>query len=147
MSLTVSDLVKRAYETAKEKGWHDRPATFGDRIALIHSEASEALEAFRSLNNDSYDAVRQPVYLNPETGNLTRDRGRYVPQMFTSKDFIHGNSEYVLNKPEGVVAELADIVIRVADLCGLYGIDLDAALEEKMAYNSTRPYRHGGKQL
>jgi NTP pyrophosphatase (non-canonical NTP hydrolase) len=53
----------------------------------------------------------------------------------------------VSGKPEGVPSELADIVIRVADMCGLYGIDLDAAIVEKMAYNKTRPFRHGGKTL
>ena len=145
--MNIRDLVKRAYETAKEKGWHDKPATFGDRMALIHSEVSEALEAFRSLDNDSHDCIRQPVYFNPETGYLTRDRGHYVPHKKANSDEYELYDEWVLNKPEGVVAELADVVIRVADLCGLYGIDLDQAIEEKMAYNSTRPYRHGGKQL
>lgn len=50
-------------------------------------------------------------------------------------------------KPEGVPSELADVVIRIADMCGLYGIDLEAAIIEKMAYNKSRPYRHGGKAL
>lgn len=39
--------------------------------------------------------------------------------------------------------ELADAVIRIADLCGHLGIDLDAVIEEKMAYNADRPYKHG----
>ena len=46
-------------------------------------------------------------------------------------------------KPEGVAVELADAVIRIADLCGYLGIDLDAVIEEKMAYNAGRPYKHG----
>jgi len=49
------------------------------------------------------------------------------------------------DKPEGIPIELADVVIRIADLCGLYGIDLQDAIEEKMSYNKDRPYRHGGK--
>lgn len=49
-------------------------------------------------------------------------------------------------KMEGVPSELADIVIRVADMCGHYGIDLEGAVAEKMAYNAKRPYRHGGKK-
>ena len=46
-------------------------------------------------------------------------------------------------KPEGVAVELADAVIRIADLCGYLGIDLDAVISEKMAYNETRPFKHG----
>jgi len=49
-------------------------------------------------------------------------------------------------KMEGIPSELADIVIRVLDLCGHYGIDLEKAISEKMAYNKTRPFRHGGKK-
>lgn len=31
----------------KSKGWYDESRTFGDDIALLHSEVSEALEAYR----------------------------------------------------------------------------------------------------
>lgn len=48
-------------------------------------------------------------------------------------------------KPEGVPSELADVVIRVLDICGYYGIDLESAVNEKLNYNATRGYRHGGK--
>ena len=39
--------------------------------------------------------------------------------------------------------ERADAVIRIADLCGHLGIDLEAASDLKMAYNETRPFKHG----
>lgn len=48
-------------------------------------------------------------------------------------------------KPAGFPVELADAVIRIMDLCGAHGIDLEAAIEMKDAYNQSRPYRHGGK--
>lgn len=50
-------------------------------------------------------------------------------------------------KPCGVLSELADVVIRIFDACGLYNADLEGMIYEKMAYNATRPHRHGGKKL
>lgn len=48
-------------------------------------------------------------------------------------------------KPFGFAIELADAVIRIADLCGELGIDLEKAIQVKHEYNKTRPYRHGKK--
>jgi NTP pyrophosphatase (non-canonical NTP hydrolase) len=48
-------------------------------------------------------------------------------------------------KPEGVPAELADVVIRCFDMADYYGIDLEAAILEKHEFNKTRPYKHGKK--
>lgn len=39
--------------------------------------------------------------------------------------------------------ELADTIIRILDYCGYFSIPLGQALEEKMEYNSKRPYKHG----
>jgi NTP pyrophosphatase (non-canonical NTP hydrolase) len=44
-----------------------------------------------------------------------------------------------------VVEELADVLIRTFDLCGRRGWNLERAVTDKMAFNKTRPYRHGGK--
>lgn len=46
-------------------------------------------------------------------------------------------------KPEGFPIECADLVIRLADLCGAMGIDLGAAIVKKHEYNVTRPHKHG----
>lgn len=54
--------------------------------------------------------------------------------------------EEILRKPCGFPSELADIIIRVLDLCAQLGIDIDAVVREKIEYNRTRPYRHGGKK-
>lgn len=48
-------------------------------------------------------------------------------------------------KPEGIPIELADLIIRVLHYTDEHGINIGKALEIKMEYNKTRPYRHGGK--
>jgi NTP pyrophosphatase (non-canonical NTP hydrolase) len=50
------------------------------------------------------------------------------------------------NKPEGFTVELADVFIRISDLCGEFNLDLESAIRSKLSYNETRPYRHGGKR-
>jgi NTP pyrophosphatase (non-canonical NTP hydrolase) len=59
----------------------------------------------------------------------------------------HGFKEWTREdgKPEGVASELADVVIRIGDACGELGINLQAAIAQKMEFNKTRPHRHGGK--
>jgi len=44
-----------------------------------------------------------------------------------------------------VEEELADAIIRILDFAGGHHLDMEGALEAKMAFNETRPYRHGGK--
>ena len=46
--MRISEAQARAYETAKGKGWHDEERSFGDIASLIHTEVSEAVEAYRS---------------------------------------------------------------------------------------------------
>lgn len=48
-------------------------------------------------------------------------------------------------KPEGIASEFADVVIRLAHYAELLDFDLEKAVLKKLAYNKTRPYRHGGK--
>jgi NTP pyrophosphatase (non-canonical NTP hydrolase) len=119
----INALCREAYENAKEKGWHDKPRSFGDVIALIHSELSEAVEDYRE--------------------------GREINETWYEKDGLKG-ANYGLTaggKPCGIPSELADVCIRIFDFCGEHGIDLESMIVEKMAYNATRPNRHGGKTL
>lgn len=123
MSKSINELVKEAHENAVSKGWWDEDRSFGEIIALIHSEASEALEDHR--NRKGMDEV---WYENPAGFGWSSQKDEF-------------------QKPCGIPSELADIVIRVFDACGRYSIDLEQAIAEKMAYNATRPQRHGGKVI
>lgn len=125
--LTVSKLVKEAYETAKAKGWHDKPTSSLEIHALIHSEISEATEEVRNS--------APPIYqLRTAPGKGLHFR--ILPDSKLWKPDL---------KPEGELIELADAVIRIADYCGSRGYDLEAAIRLKMEFNKTRSYRHGGK--
>lgn len=52
-------------------------------------------------------------------------------------------------KPEGMVVELADAVIRILELMVKMDLieEFVEALIAKHKYNTTRPFRHGGKKL
>lgn len=129
MTTTIAALQERAYRQSAEKGFHDDEPTEGrellslnaERIALIHSELSEALEELRKGHR--------------------ADVTYYPDRKFDD----HGNFTY--GKPEGVPSEMADVVIRVLDFCGANNINLEAMILEKLSFNQTRPARHGGKKF
>ena len=57
-------------------------------------------------------------------------------------DYIY----YSGQKPEGVLPEISDILIRLFDLLGESGVGAEQLVEAlylKMAYNVTRPAKHG----
>ena len=43
---------------------------------------------------------------------------------------------------DGYQTELADILIRVLDICGSLDIDITRVLAEKMEFNEYRPHKH-----
>jgi NTP pyrophosphatase (non-canonical NTP hydrolase) len=45
--MNFNDLAKQINQTAKDKGWHETERSFGEYIALMHTELSEALEEYR----------------------------------------------------------------------------------------------------
>lgn len=54
-------------------------------------------------------------------------------------EYYHGEG----GKPEGLGPELADVIIRTLDLAGRRGLDIHAMVEEKLAFNRSRPHKHG----
>lgn len=46
--MTISELQGRAHAQGDDLGWNDRPIPIPEMVALIHSEASEALESYRN---------------------------------------------------------------------------------------------------
>lgn len=46
--MTITELVEKCFDQAVRSGWTDKPISIPEQIALIHSEASEALEEYRN---------------------------------------------------------------------------------------------------
>ena len=173
--MNLTELQKEAHAIAKEKGWwdEDKPRTFGDCIALVHSELSEALEAYREYGNttnawmelvdeDSDDRI--PVGVGHELADVVirvADMAEwYQWNLDHVRPFAYGGLSFgeritechqqlslAYGEARFRVVHIKNLLGGVYGMAAHYGIDLDAAIEAKMAYNRSRPYRHGGKAL
>jgi NTP pyrophosphatase (non-canonical NTP hydrolase) len=125
VSKTLADMQARVHEINVTNGWFDGPPrAFGDDIALLHSEVSEAYEAYRQwkLRDTTNELCR----------SIEHEPGEPLEQTH-------------LCKPEGVGSELADVLVRLLDTCERTGIDIQYEFDRKVDYNLTRGYRHGNK--
>ena len=126
---SMTDIVAMQEEVklwVEEKGWNLDNRTFGDELMLIVSEAAEALEAYRQWGMEDRTHLQQTTTITD--GKVVEDTG-------------------LIQKPEGVPSELADILVRLLDTCSRHDIDLGKEFRDKMDYNWTRTHRHGGKRL
>lgn len=115
--------VARAFHTrAKEKGFWDEKRETGTLLMLIVSELSEALEA---------DRKKKLCERTPEALLNMYVTDEYFTEMFEKlvKDTFQD--------------EIADVFIRLLDLCGKLNIDIDTHIKLKMKYNLSREYKHG----
>ena len=120
----LNELAKKVHENAKSKGFYDKEKNIGEMLCLIHSEVSEALEADRNRLHCKLDKSQENVLMG-----WTSD----VDFQKEYKDKVKGSFE----------EEMADIVIRVLDMCAYKNINLDFHVKAKMRYNSSRKFMHG----
>lgn len=136
----LNELSKEIHEIAIEHGWWDKKPSFGEIIALCHSELSEALEEYRNGRPMLYYPCGAGGVCCEDDGQAHCGSRPYNPE---HPEVCPVQSD----KPEGVAVEIADCIIRILDWCGHDGVDIDDIIRRKIEYNRTRPYRHGGKIL
>lgn len=189
---TLAQMTAEIVECNIKQGWYDqdKPVSFGTAMALLHSEVSEALEAWREWGLEDATAgeinvgghLMAPVNPKPEgvgsefadifirlldyawrfaggAGALEpRVHGQFAlselfPENLNTLHDLISHASWVWDSEEpdvragGVAGQFAGILVFLRQLCELYGVDLAAEYERKLAYNKTRGYRHGNKPI
>lgn len=101
MTKTLAQMTTEVRDINTEKGRRAGDNTVGDYIALLHSELSEALEAYR----------------DHLLADATESTDHDCPQL------VNGLCLCPV-KPEGVGSEFADVLIRLLDMCDVLKVEL-----------------------
>lgn len=127
--MTLNNLATAAHSAAVDKGFYQRDRDLPELCMLIVTELAEAVESDRD-ERMGYDSVKR----------LNRLASMYTASDWTKAETVEGFRHDVCGS---VPEEIADAFIRLFDLCGFYGIDIDSMVAAKMKYNATRPPKHG----
>lgn len=113
---TLNELANIAYEINVKKGYYKSPINIPEKLCLIHSEVTEALESDR--------------------------KERYYPMTKTQKNVLMGwtnesdfKESYKQTVKGSFEEEMADIIIRTISLCAHLKIDIDYHVNAKIRYN------------
>jgi len=120
----INELSKAIHENAVNKGfWQTK--NIAEKMMLVVTELSESIEAHRRNEMKQVDL-----------------------DLYNELKALHNKNEYLFhlgfeNKvKDGFCDEVADAIIRLLDICGYYGIDIEKQIELKMMYNAGRAYLH-----
>lgn len=137
----MTELSKTITEDAEIRGFGPTAMNFPWALLLTISEVVEAAEEVRNGHEPD------EIYYGPEhcaTCQGHKDDMQHQGNT-TTRDFEHN---YVpIQKPEGAPVEMADVLIRTLHWFGAHGLDVDTIVAEKLRYNRTRPFMHGGKTV
>lgn len=121
---TINGLRDLIYNNAKQKGFWDKERNIGEALMLIVTELAEALETHRRLSS-------------------VREIDEQVKEAMNQMDDDEFKEHFALIVKDTFQDEMADSIIRILDLCGGMGIDIEWHIKSKMKYNTTRERLHG----
>lgn len=103
------------FQNNKAKGFWDKERNVGEMLMLVVSELGEAMEAHR--------------------------KGKFTTEEIWLK--FTETSDFKSTIKDTFEDEIADAIIRLLDISAGLGIDLEAHISHKVAYNTTREKYHG----
>lgn len=155
--MSLNELAQAIHDNAEARGFWVADRNMGEMLMLAVSELSEALEEHRDGKPSEYVPLHAPgcpvadyrLYQKPVDIRAHHDDRMHG---LCSHAEPRGNCDVAYRdpactrddcKPEGVAVEIVDCIIRCLDILHSLDVDIDAVVARKMAYNATRPYKHG----
>ena len=115
-NISINELAKTIYKANRAKGFWDIMAKHIDEPEIIDLLVATKISLMHSELSEALEAHRKSLKDN----HLT---------------------DY-----DGLVVELADTLIRILDLCGAFDMPIGEVIEKKLAYNTSRPHKHGNNK-
>ena len=125
--MNVDEMVQESHSRSTRKGWWTTPEDreIPAKLALVHSEFSEALEEYRRGRMEIwFNGVESP-----------KDRAEWP-------NFVSAG-----HKPEGFVVEIADALIRICDISGWLEVPLADRVAEARRILGAHPFRGVGTEV
>lgn len=126
----LNQLSKQLHKFQIDAGFSD--SNIVQRLMLVHSEISEAFEAFR---DDKYADLNTYEECEKATDILSKDMPDYI------------NASFELLIKDTLQDEIADSIIRLLAFCAENNIDIEKHIQFKMKYNKLRGFKYGGKKF
>jgi NTP pyrophosphatase (non-canonical NTP hydrolase) len=123
--MNLTEFSKEIHAGNAARGFYDVPRTFPHLAMLVVSELSEAVEADRNGKRCAPERLAR----------VQKSHDMAAQQLF--------KVAFEADVKDTMEDEIADTIIRLLDLCGYLGIDIDGHVRAKLAYNATREAKHG----
>jgi len=117
---------------------------------MIHEENNENLfwASFHYMQERAHNTAEEKGWWDEPTPTPPHVIANIASELFEAMRALRDNEDdRHLAGYKAHTVELADAVIRIMDYAGACGLPLADAIIDKMRYNETRPYRHGGKKF